>query len=58
MLLEAVSKELEATIGMRHPRLVALNKRAYGLFQTLPSDERSKVCKLSSRDPNGMESVP
>lgn len=42
-LLEAVSREYESIIGMRDPALVALNKRAFSLFQTLSPEEKAKA---------------
>ncbi len=43
ILLEAAIREFEETLGLRHPGIVALSRRAEQLFETLPSEARAKV---------------
>ena len=43
ILLEAAIREFEETLGLRHPGIVALSRRAEQLFETLPPDARAKV---------------
>jgi len=43
ILLEAAIREFEETLGLRHPGIVALSRRAEQLFETLASEARAKV---------------
>ncbi len=43
VLLEAAVREFEDVLGLRHPGIVALSRRAEQLFETLPPDAREKV---------------
>lgn len=43
VLLEAAVRELEETLGLRHPGILALSKRAEAMFEALPPDVRQQV---------------
>ena len=43
ILLEAAIREFEEVLGLRHPGIVALSRRAEQLFETLPPEARAKV---------------
>ena len=43
VLLEAAVRELEETLGLRHPGILALSKRAESMFEALPPQERQEV---------------
>ena len=43
VLLEAAVREFEDVLGLRHPGIVALSRRAEQLFEALPPEAREKV---------------
>ena len=48
VLLEAAVRQLEETLGLRHPGILALSKRAEAMFEALPPHVRQQVrCSIS-----------
>lgn len=43
VLLEAAVRELEEMLGLRHPGILALSKRAEAMFEALPPDVRQQA---------------
>ena len=43
VLLEAAIRELEEALGLRHPGILALSKRAESMFEALNPEDRQQV---------------